>query len=196
MLINKIIPLGTAKNVHNSASYKECIGHLYLGYEITSEFPEILNLEAIIHEFSHNKLNLIMHFDPIILNAYEEKYYSAIRPDARPISGVFLGYHAFAPTMYILMKAYNDGLIEKDESLLNKIVLYHFKTKLLQKVIQKYANLTEIGKKISSEIDFVIEKMDEIFAQINPEKKLIEKAKQEQKNHFENVARSFQNLYY
>lgn len=196
LLINKIIPLGTAKNVHNSASYKECIGHLYLGYEITSEFPEILNLEAIIHEFSHNKLNLIMHFDPIILNAYEEKYYSAIRPDARPISGVFLGYHAFAPTMYILMKAYNDGLIEKDESLLNKIVLYHFKTKLLQKVIQKYANLTEIGKKISSEIDFVIEKMDEIFAQINPEKKLIEKAKQEQKNHFENVARSFQNLYY
>lgn len=112
-VIKKIIPLGTAKETHNSASYKECIWHLYLWYEITSNEPEVLNMDAIIHEYSHNKLNLILHFDSVILNPYEEKYYSAIRPDARPISGVFLGYHAFAPVMYLIMKAYNDGLIEK-----------------------------------------------------------------------------------
>jgi len=47
--------------------------------------PEINNLEAIIHESSHNKLNLIMQFDEVLLNTREEIYYSAIRPDARHI---------------------------------------------------------------------------------------------------------------
>jgi HEXXH motif-containing protein len=50
-----------------------------------NDTPEIYNLEAIIHESSHNKINLIKQFDPIMLNDIEEKYYSAIRPDARPI---------------------------------------------------------------------------------------------------------------
>lgn len=195
-LINKIVPLWTARETHNSASYKECIWHLYLGYEITSESPEVLNLDAIIHEFSHNKLNLILHFDKVILNPYEEKYYSAIRPDARPISGVFLGYHAFAPTMYIIMKAYNDGLIKKEENLLQKIVLYYIKTKFLQKVIKKYAKLTEIWKKISEEIDEVILKMDTIFSEINPNKEFILKAKERQKEHFENVYKNYKNLCY
>ncbi|MBT3728682.1 hypothetical protein HOF65_01215 [bacterium] len=47
--------------------------------------PEINNLEAIIHESSHNKLNLILQFDPLLLNPRIEKYYSSIRPDARPL---------------------------------------------------------------------------------------------------------------
>ena len=124
--------------MHNSASYKECIGHIYLCYTINSHMPEVNNLEAIIHESSHNKLNLLMQFDPITLNDYEEKYYSAIRPDARPISWVFLGYHAFAPTMYIIMKAYSAWHLWWDKKWLEKIVLYYLKTKFLQKVIKKY----------------------------------------------------------
>jgi HEXXH motif-containing protein len=47
------------------------------------EQPELSNLEAIIHESSHNKLNLLFHFDPLILNSLEENYYSPFRPDAR-----------------------------------------------------------------------------------------------------------------
>lgn len=49
-IITKIIPLWTAKQMHNSASYKECIGHLYMWYTIDSDKSEINNLEAIIHE--------------------------------------------------------------------------------------------------------------------------------------------------
>jgi len=58
-IITKIIPLWTAEGMHNSASYKECVGHLYMWYTIDAETPEINNLEAIIHESSHNKLNAI-----------------------------------------------------------------------------------------------------------------------------------------
>lgn len=195
-VIKKIIPLGTAVDTHYSCSYRECIWHLYLGWDIWWNIQEVLNLDAIIHEYSHNKLNLILHFDPVILNPYEEKYYSAIRPDARPISGVFLGYHAFAPTMYVVMKAYNDWLVPKDKRLLEKIILYHIKTKFLQKVIKKYAKLTPIWQEISEEIDAIIVKMDKIFAEINPPKEMIEDAKNRQKEHFENVNKNYKNLVY
>jgi HEXXH motif-containing protein len=72
------------------------------------EQPELSNLEAIIHESSHNKLNLLFHFDPLILNSLDENYYSPFRPDARHLKGVFLAMHAFVPTIYILMKAYKN----------------------------------------------------------------------------------------
>ncbi len=195
-IITKIIPLGTARSMHNSASYKECIGHLYMWYTIDSTSPEINNLEAIIHESSHNKLNLILQFDPIMTNKIEYKYYSAIRPDARHLQWVFLGYHAFAPTMYIIMKAYKNWFLWNNKMWLDKIVLYYIKTKLLQKVIHKYANLTEIWKEISKEIDYVISKMDKLFKEINPSKEIILKAKQNQQKHFEEVNKNYRQLEY
>ena len=112
-IITKIVPLWTAIWMHNSASYKECIGHLYMWYTIDSSSPEINNLEAIIHESSHNKLNLIMQFDDIVLNNKEEKYYSAIRPDARHIHWVFLGYHALLQLCILLWKHIKIDFYEK-----------------------------------------------------------------------------------
>jgi HEXXH motif-containing protein len=61
-----------------------------MGYTLDATKPEMNNLEAIIHESSHNKLNLIMHFDPLILNTMEEIFYSPYRPDARHMHGVYL----------------------------------------------------------------------------------------------------------
>lgn len=195
-IIKKIIPIWTSKWVHNSCSYKECIWHLYLWYTIDSSNPEINNLEAIIHESSHNKLNLIMHFDPIILNTKEEKYYSAIRPDARHIHWVFIWYHAFAPTMYILMKAYRDWYLWNDDFWLEKIVLYHIKTKFLQKVIKKYAKLTKLWIEISEEIDYVIGLMDEILKELNPSKEVINRAREKQIEHFKQVNFKYPHLEY
>ena len=195
-IITKIIPLWTAKWMHNSASYKECVWHLYMWYTIDTKTPEINNLEAIIHESSHNKLNLLLQFDDIVLNDKTEKYYSAIRPDARHIHWVFLGYHAFAPTMYIVMKAYRDWFLWNDKWWLGKIVLYHIKTKFLQKVIKKYAKLTELWKEISEEIDYVITQMDILFKEINPSKEIIKNAKENQIKHFNEVNKNYPHLEY
>lgn len=194
--IKKIVPLWTSFWVHNSCSYKECIWHLYLWYTIDSDNPAINNLEAIIHESSHNKINLIMQFDPIILNTREEIYYSAIRPDARHIHWVFIWYHAFAPTMYIIMKAYRDGKFWNNIFLLEKIVLYHIKTKFLQKVIKKYAKLTPLWEEISSEIDYVIQLMDKMFREINPSNEIIVRSKEKQIKHFSEVNKNYPNLQY
>lgn len=195
-IITKIIPLWTAKWMHNSASYKECVGHLYMWYTLDTTTPEINNLEAIIHESSHNKLNLLLQFDPIVLNDKTEKYYSAIRPDARHIHWVFLWYHAFAPTMYIIMKAYRDWFLWNDKMWLEKIVLYYMKTKFLQKIIKKYAKLTNLWKEISEEIDFVISKMDILLKELNPSKDIIIKAKKRQIEHFNEVNMNYPNLEY
>jgi HEXXH motif-containing protein len=61
-----------------------------MSYTINADNPALNNLEAIIHESSHNKINLIMQFDTIILNTREETYYSPYRPDARHIYGIYL----------------------------------------------------------------------------------------------------------
>lgn len=195
-IIKKIIPLWTAKNVHNSASYKECIWHLYLWYTINAWNPEINNLEAIIHESSHNKLNLIKQFDSLLLNDYSEKYYSAIRPDARHIHWVFIWYHAFAPTMYIVMKAYKDWFLWNDRNWFEKIVLYYIKTKFLQKVVKKHAKFTPLWLEISKEIDYVITLMDQIFKELKPTESDILQAKEKQKKHFEEVNSKYINLEY
>lgn len=195
-LIKKIIPLWTAKSIHNSGSFKECIWHLYLWYTIDSNKPEINNLEAIIHESSHNKLNLIKQFDPILLNDYTEKYYSAIRPDARHIHWVFIWYHAFAPTMYIIMKSYINWYLWNDVQWYEKIVLYYIKTKILQKVVKKYAILTEIWREISSEIDYVILQMDLLFKKLNPSNEIITRAKKRQIEHFNEVNKKYSYLEY
>ena len=89
-MIRKIIPLGVTKSMHNSASYSTCIGHLYMSYPTDMEMPSVALLEAIIHESNHNKLNLIMKQDPLVLNSREEIYYSPYRPDSRHIQGIYL----------------------------------------------------------------------------------------------------------
>lgn len=195
-IIRKIVPLWTSLWLHNSASYKECVGHLYMWYTIDSDMPEINNLEAIIHESSHNKLNLILQFDPIVLNDKTEKYYSAIRPDARHIHGIFMGYHAFAPTMYIIMKAYLNGYLWDDKWWFEKIVLYYIKTKFLQKMIKKYAILTDLWKEISEEIDFVIGEMDTLIKKLNPSPETLKRAKERQEQHFKEVNSKYPHLEY
>lgn len=195
-IITKIIPLWTEKNMHNSCSYKECIWHIYLGYTLGTDIPEINNLEAIIHESSHNKLNLLLQFDPLVLNNKQEKYYSAIRPDARHIHGVFLGYHAFAPTIYIIMKAYKQWLLWDNSAWLEKITLYYIKVKFLQKVIKKYAKLTNLWIEISCEIDYVINQMSILFNTLKVDISIIQNAKKQQIIHFNEVNKKYPYLEY
>lgn len=161
-VIKKIVPMKTSRDVHNSCSYKDCIGTLYLGYTVNIEFPEIALLEAIIHESSHNKLNLIMHSEPLIKNNLDLKYYSPYRPDARHIYGVYLWVHAIVPTIYVLLNAIEFWFI-KDEWWYRKIILYHIKNKLWFNVIKKYSDTTLIWSQILDEIYSVIQLSDTLI---------------------------------
>ncbi|HAN30850.1 MAG TPA: hypothetical protein DCQ06_04575 [Myxococcales bacterium] len=54
-------------------------------------------VEALIHEFQHNKINAAFQQDPLLKNAFHPLYTSPVRPDPRPLHGVILAVHAFQP---------------------------------------------------------------------------------------------------
>ncbi len=195
-IVSKIVPLWTARGLHNSASYKETIWSLYLWYTIDNQNPEINNLEAIIHESSHNKLNLIMQFDPIILNDAEEKYYSPYRPDARHIHWTFLGLHAFVPTIYILAKSYSENKFSNNDMWKEKILLYHLKNQICLNVINKYAKLTDLWQEILNEISEVLEMTKPFIKKINYSNNEIQFIKKVCKEHFQGVNINYPYLEY
>jgi hypothetical protein len=195
-IIRKIAPLGTSEWLHNSASYQEAIWDLYLGYTIDSKYPEINNLEAIIHESSHNKLNLILHFDKLILNDNSENYYSPYRPDARHIHGIYLGVHAFVPTINILMKAYIKWQIHDKWLWLEKIVLYYIKNKISINVLKKHWKFTNLWKIILDEIIEVHALTEPLLKQLDINKDHLDEITLYAKSHFQSVNINYPNLLY
>jgi HEXXH motif-containing protein len=70
--------------------------------------------EAVIHEFSHNKLNALFELDDVLHNAFHPLFKSPVRPDPRPLHGVLLAVHAFVPVarLYEAMIAAGDPLAQ------------------------------------------------------------------------------------
>jgi HEXXH motif-containing protein len=93
LLLHLVVPVGHDDHKHLSASYQEAIGTIYLTLH-----PNLMTMtEAVIHEFSHNKLNALVELDPLLENAFWPLYASPVRPDPRPLHGVLLAVHAFQP---------------------------------------------------------------------------------------------------
>ncbi len=164
-IIKKIVPMKTSMGVHNSCSYKECIGTLYLWYTIDAVRPELGILEALIHESSHNKLNLIMQSERLHVNDYKLQYYSPYRPDARHVHWVLLWVHAIVPTVYVMLLAVEKWSIT-DTLWYEKILVYHMKNKLAYQVLKKYAKFTKIGRDIFRDLAQVIVLTDKKILEI------------------------------
>lgn len=170
-IIDKIVPIWTSVDMHNSCSYRWCIGTLYLWYTIETEKPEINILEALIHESSHNKLHLIMQSEKLHINDFSLQYYSPYRPDVRHMQWVFLWVHAIVPTVYVLLQAIEQKIITESEWK-EKIMLYHIKNKLGLNVIKKYLKPTMIWKKILEDIIQVIQKCDLLIQEMHLNKEV------------------------
>ncbi len=91
LALRQIVPVGYDDSRHLSASFQENLGTAYM-----SLHPQQMTMvEAIVHEFSHNKLNALFEIDPVLHNAFAPLFSSPVRPDSRPLHGVFLAVHAF-----------------------------------------------------------------------------------------------------
>jgi HEXXH motif-containing protein len=66
-------------------------------------------VEAVIHEFSHNKLNALFELDAVLENAWSPLYTSPVRPDPRPLHGVLLAVHAFLPVARLYERMLESG---------------------------------------------------------------------------------------
>ncbi len=93
LVVQQLVPVGYDEQRHLSASYQESVGTIYLTLH-----PSLMTMtEAVIHEFSHNKLNALFELDELLENAYWPLYTSPVRPDPRPLHGIVLAVHAFQP---------------------------------------------------------------------------------------------------
>lgn len=101
-VVRLFVPVGYDEHRHLSASYEEAIGTIYL----TLHPNPMTMTEAVVHEFSHNKLNAAFRLDPLLHNGYAPLYASPVRPDPRPLHGVVLAVHAFLP----IARLYQDML--------------------------------------------------------------------------------------
>lgn len=93
LLLRHVVPVGFDAERHLSASYLEAVGVVYL----TLHPQQMTMVEALVHEFQHNKLNVLLGLDPVLENGELPLYASPVRPDPRPLRGVLLAVHAFQP---------------------------------------------------------------------------------------------------
>lgn len=195
-MIYKIIPFGVSRWMHNSWSYSTCIWHLYMSYPLEIEMPVFAVLEAIIHESNHNKLNLIMKSDPLILNTREELYYSPYRPDARHIPGIYLWLHALVAVIYIFIYAHASWKLSLNPAWLEKSLIYHMKNALSLRVLDKYGIYTSLGKEILDEMRKVHNDTTKLIQTINIPHSLQWDCSKKVRDHFSQVQSRYTNLRY
>lgn len=105
LYLQQIVPVGWHAEKHFSASFREAIGTLYLSLHPSG----MTMVEALVHEFQHNKLNALLEIDDVLENAHEPLYRSPVRPDPRPLHGVLLAVHAFIPVARLYERLVEGG---------------------------------------------------------------------------------------
>lgn len=105
LVLKLIVPVGWHEQKHLSASYQEAIGTIYM----TLHPNDMTMVEALVHEYQHNKLNAALYLGPVLENAFWPLYTSPVRPDPRPLHGVVLAVHAFQPVATLYEKMAEKG---------------------------------------------------------------------------------------
>lgn len=105
LVMQTVVPVGYFADRHLSASYAEVVGTAYL-----SLHPDPMTMtEALVHEFSHNKLNALWLSDPLLENGFSPLFTSPVRPDPRPLHGILLAVHAFVPVARLYERLLETG---------------------------------------------------------------------------------------
>ncbi len=189
-MIKKIIPFWVSVWVHNSGSFSDAIWHLLMSYPIGMSHPELALLEAILHEYNHNKINLIMQTESLILNDSREIYYSPYRPDARHIHGIYLWLHAIAWVYWVIWNAHSTGIYSLSPQWQEKAVLYVLKNWLSLQILDRYAKLTPLGQEILEEMRAVHRECLIFIKQSHIAPEIIEHAQQKLKSHHQDVLKN------
>jgi hypothetical protein len=147
LFVQSVVPVGYDPEKHLSASYREALGTVYMTLH-----PQPLTMtEALIHEFSHNKLNALLELDPVLENAFSPLYKSPVRPDPRPLHGVLLAVHAFVPVarLYEKMREAGDPRAGGTEARFAEVVRINREG---MQVLEEHARPTPTGRGLMEEL--------------------------------------------
>ena len=149
LFVQQIVPVGFDEHKHLSASYQEAIGTIYM-----SLHPSLMTMtEALIHEFSHNKINALFELDGVLENAFSPLYASPVRPDPRPLHGVLLAVHAFLPVARLYEKMVESGhSLAKNPAFLGRFAKIRQINAEGAEVVLQHGRPTPVGKPLLDEI--------------------------------------------
>jgi len=141
-----LIPLeNTLGRASVSSSYDVLRGALALSHSEDC----LLQEETLIHEFSHQKLNLLADEEPLIAPGQAgQVFYSPLREDPRRLRGLLLGAHAFINVNRYLIRVLREEPLEKAarDSVTRNICRRLFHVEDMLRSVSGYASLTRFGK--------------------------------------------------
>ncbi|MBI5597297.1 MAG: hypothetical protein HY928_14480 [Elusimicrobia bacterium] len=145
-----IVPLENPKNYGSvSSSYRNLRGALCLSHSEDS----LLQEETLIHEFCHQKVNLLLAADPLLRPGQGgQVVYSPLRPDARRLAGVMLGAHAFINVnRYLLRVLRREPFPARVRTQVQQNIarrIFHVEDML--RTVSMYADLTPAGERFQT----------------------------------------------
>lgn len=110
-------------------------GTVYLAIPSGSIPEQVYFCEHIIHETSHLHLHTLFAIDPIVLNRPNERYTAPIRPDPRPMYGIFHATFVLSRMVRLFM------LLSEGASFFEEY--FHL---FLKRFLNGYQTVTQFGK--------------------------------------------------
>lgn len=155
-LIHWYIPVTTpdVRTVHNSFSVNTLVGAIFLS---RASSPLVL-AEAMLHEYYHNELWMVMHLSAHVRSRSESSYYSPWRDDARPTIGL---YHAIY--VYSRLLAFFEsceaarGCAEYRAAVRFRRESVYFQLRTALRVL-RHEDLTEVGQSVVSELTNIVDR--------------------------------------
>ena len=145
-----MIPLDNPKDYGSvSSSYRNLRGALCLSHSDDS----LLQEETLIHEFCHQKVNMLFAADPLLKPGQGgQVVYSPLRPDARRLGGLLLGAHAFINVnRYLLRVLRREAFPPRVRAAVQRNLarrLFHVEDTL--KTVSMYAEFTPAGARFQA----------------------------------------------
>ena len=107
-VIRRVAVLHTEPNVLASGSHEHQYGTIHI-----SDNPRVLSVaEMLIHEASHQYLELLNKLGPTVDPGHTQLYYSPVKQCDRPLHRILLAYHAFANVMLFYRGVAECGLAD------------------------------------------------------------------------------------
>lgn len=145
-----LIPLQPSKEMASvSSSYTTMRGAICLSHSDETA----LQVETLIHEFCHQKVNLLTETDPLIEPGQGgQVYYSPWRKDARRLRGLLLGAHAFLNVArHLLRRVVADSWRDPAQvDLMRGVALRAFQVDSALRTLDLHADFTPLGARFAA----------------------------------------------
>lgn len=163
--IRVIIPVVPPKqDSHTSGTSAALPGAIYLSYSD----DRLMMAESLIHEYGHNKLNVLLKTDPLVTNALSGPHvYSPWKPVPRPLLGILHGICAFQGVCQLWQAALEHSLPDESRNFVSRRFYQFFRqVQIASLELQEAAAFTSGGELFMTQIESVLTEMSKSLSRI------------------------------